>query len=103
MLNDVPYECEYCYDGVCTNADSECRADYCPVIEYPEICKYAKEKQGNTMTPMQAWGIVSSNLMELYKLKYTNNFKGYTEADTMAEVICFKALQEMEERGADNG
>ena len=57
----------------------------------------------NNMTPMQAWHIISANLMELYKLKRTENFKGFTDADIQAEVICFRALKEMEERGADNG
>ena len=50
------------------------------------------------MTPMEAWGIISANLMGLYKLKRTEYYRGYTEADTEAEVICFKALQKMEER-----
>jgi hypothetical protein len=50
------------------------------------------------MTPMEAWGIISANLMELYKLKKTDTFKGYVDADVEAEVICFKALQEMYER-----
>jgi hypothetical protein len=50
------------------------------------------------MTPMEAWGIISSNLMELYKCKRTETFKGYTDADLEAEVLCFKALREMYER-----
>ena len=52
------------------------------------------------MTPMEAWYIISANLMDLYKMRRaTYGGKGYTEADTEAEVICFKALQEMEKRG----
>jgi hypothetical protein len=50
------------------------------------------------MTPMEAWGIISANLTELYKLKKTDTFKGYTEADLDAEVWCFIALKEMYER-----
>lgn len=50
------------------------------------------------MTPMQAWHIISANLAELAKRKKTKNFKGYTDNDVQAEVICFKALKEMEER-----
>lgn len=53
------------------------------------------------MTPMEAWGIISANLMELYKLKRTDTFKGYTEADIEAEVICFTALR-LCERGEEN-
>ena len=52
----------------------------------------------NEMTPMQAWHIISANLAELYKLKRGNNFKGYTDNDVQAEVICFKALKEMDGR-----
>lgn len=43
------------------------------------------------MTPMEAWGIVSSNLN-----RYANE-KGYTKADIEAEVICFYALKKLEE------
>jgi hypothetical protein len=58
------------------------------------------------MTPMEAWHIISANLMELYKLKRTDTYKGYTDADVTAEVICFGALKNLEkdyERGVDNG
>ena len=55
------------------------------------------------MTPMEAWRVISANLTELYKLKKTASFKGYCDADIEAEVICFKALQEKEKKGADNG
>lgn len=51
------------------------------------------------MTPMEAWRVISANLMELSKLKKTDTFKGYVDADIEAEVICFKALQEMDKRG----
>lgn len=54
------------------------------------------------MTPMEAWGIISANLMELYKCKRTDTFKGYTDADIEAEAICFKALREMYERSEKN-
>ena len=50
------------------------------------------------MTPMEAWGIISANLLEAYRNKRTDAFKGYTDEDLAAEVMCFKALQEMEKR-----
>lgn len=50
----------------------------------------------NKMTPMEAWHIISANLMELYKLKRTKNYKGFTDADVQAEVICFRALKNLE-------
>ena len=52
----------------------------------------------NEMSPMDAWHIIAANLAELYKLKRTDTYKGYTDADVQAEVVCFKALKEMEER-----
>lgn len=47
------------------------------------------------MTPIEAWHIISANLAEFYKMRRTNTFKGWTEADTEAEVIAFQALQRM--------
>lgn len=52
------------------------------------------------MTPMEAWRIILANLANLYKMRRAMNpkDKGYTEAETQAEVICFQALKEMQER-----
>ena len=52
------------------------------------------------MTPIEAWRIISANMMELYKKRRADNpnFKGYTDIEIEAEVICFKALEEMERR-----
>lgn len=30
----------YSDEGICTNGESPCVADYCPVIEYPEMCEH---------------------------------------------------------------
>ncbi len=38
--------CEHCVDGICTNADSPIRADYCPVKDVPKVCKWEK-RSGN--------------------------------------------------------
>ena len=53
------------------------------------------------MTPLQAWSIISGNLSHLYKMPKANSsgsFKGYTDEDLEAEVMCYKALKEMQER-----
>ena len=56
------------------------------------------------MTPMEAWHIISANMMQLYKIRRANNpnFKGYTDAELEAEVICFKALGLMEQQEKQN-
>lgn len=33
-------ECKYDYEGFCVNDDCPYRADFCPVGEFPEVCKY---------------------------------------------------------------
>ena len=51
------------------------------------------------MTPMEAWSIVSANLAHLVRLRRCQGDpKGFTDAESEAEVITFKALQEMQER-----
>lgn len=39
--------CKWYNDEFCTNDKSPCVADYCPVVEYPELCKFmeAEEKR----------------------------------------------------------
>ena len=53
------------------------------------------------MTPMEAWGIISANLANHYKMRRATNpkDKGYTDAEIEAEIMCFQALKEMQERG----
>lgn len=51
------------------------------------------------MTPMDAWHIISANLAHLVRLRRCQGDpKGFVPADTEAEVMAFKALQEMQER-----
>lgn len=58
------------------------------------------KRKDDSMTPMEAWHIISANLLNLYKMRraLNNNEKGYTQTEIDAEVICFEALKEMEER-----
>ena len=60
------------------------------------------------MTPKEAWSIISANLALLYSIRKEllqrgEGYKGYTDADLEAEVVCFKALQEMQERMKKDG
>lgn len=53
------------------------------------------------MTPLEAWHIISANLNELYKQRRamfpdSKEYKGYTDAEVEAEIICFVALREEE-------
>ena len=40
-------ECEYCIDEICVNADCPMRADFCPVSDIPDVCKYEKWSEEN--------------------------------------------------------
>ncbi len=37
-------ECIYCKDEVCVNADCPLCADFCPVIDTPDLCKWEKRE-----------------------------------------------------------
>lgn len=51
------------------------------------------------MKPMEAWSIISANLAHLVRIRRCQGDpKGYVDAETEAEVITFKALQEMQQR-----
>ena len=41
-----PKECRYCKDEFCVNADCPMRADYCPVVDHPGVCRY--EERGSS-------------------------------------------------------
>jgi hypothetical protein len=38
-------DCKYCEDEFCVNADCPMCCDYCPVPDYPEVCRF--EDRGN--------------------------------------------------------
>ena len=42
-------KCKWEQDEFCVNADCPCCADWCPVMDYPEICKFA-EMEGQKRT-----------------------------------------------------
>lgn len=51
------------------------------------------------MTPMEAWSIISANLMHLVRIRRCEGDpKGYVDAEAEAEVICFQALKQMQNR-----
>lgn len=45
-------ECKWCQDEICVNDQSPMRADYCPVPDTPDVCRYEeREKAGYVLTP----------------------------------------------------
>lgn len=41
------YECKYCQDEVCVNADCPLVADFCPVVDTPNVCKFEERPLNN--------------------------------------------------------
>ena len=44
-------DCKYYQDEFCVNASSPCVADYCPCVEYPELCRYYQGKNYLCVNP----------------------------------------------------
>ena len=40
-------ECKYCYDEVCVNVDCPLLADFCPLQNDPDVCKWEDRSQKN--------------------------------------------------------
>lgn len=41
--------CKWYHDEFCVNDKSPCVADYCPVVQYPELCKYREQENAETV------------------------------------------------------
>ena len=57
------------------------------------------------MTGLEAWKIISANMVNLYKLRGSvngTNRKCYSDEEIQAEVICFAALKEFDERNKND-
>lgn len=39
-------DCDWFEDEFCVNSDCPAVADYCPVAEYPEMCRFRKPRRG---------------------------------------------------------
>ena len=37
--------CLYCLDEICVNADCPMCADYCPVVDFPDVCKHEERER----------------------------------------------------------
>ena len=44
------FECKWCQDEVCVNAQCPMCADYCPVPDTPDVCKHEDRGDDNEQT-----------------------------------------------------
>ena len=38
-------DCKYCQGEICVNADCPMRADYCPVVDVPGVCRFEEREE----------------------------------------------------------
>ena len=38
-------ECKWRYAEICCNADCPVRADYCPTVDYPGVCRFEEREE----------------------------------------------------------
>ncbi len=43
-------DCKWMWDEFCVNPDCPMRADYCPVVDYPGVCRFEKREEQNEET-----------------------------------------------------
>lgn len=77
--------CKWYNDEFCTNGDSPCVADYCPVAEYPELCKY-KECEKNEETNIPYFVIRDKKTGLYFRGKGVNRWGKYFNQATIYRV-----------------
>ena len=40
-------DCKYCQDEICVNADCPMCAEYCPVVDFPGMCRFEERNKTN--------------------------------------------------------
>ena len=40
-------DCKYCQDEVCVNADCPMCCDFCPVVDFPGVCRFEEREERN--------------------------------------------------------
>lgn len=66
-------ECKYCVHEMCVNDDCPLSADYCPVPDVPDVCKFeerSEKKTGMTKPPLGVsphWFMYRRRIEELHE------------------------------------
>ncbi len=58
--------CKYYSDEFCTNDSSPCVADYCPVVQYPELCKYREQEDDSAIRKKVEYIVKNRNKPDLH-------------------------------------
>ena len=76
--------CKWYNDEFCTNEDSPCIADYCPVWEYPELCKFREEDKCYSILGKNKKEIAS----DIRELRYSIEKEGkFYKIATFMEIV----------------
>ena len=67
-------DCKYCQDEVCVNADCPMRADFCPVVDFPGVCRF--EDRGGEGAPEKADALHIVHCVDC-KHKYFKDFSAF--------------------------
>jgi hypothetical protein len=79
-------DCKWCKDGVCVNADSPLRADFCMVVDIPGICKF-EDRSKFSMEKLEKlieddYGSIEEDLVE-----YLQNHRDVFDIARVANLI----------------
>lgn len=58
--------CKWYHDEFCTNDKSPCVADYCPVVQYPELCKYREQESSDAIRKNVEYIVKNRKKMDLH-------------------------------------
>ena len=67
-------DCKYCKNEVCVNADCPMRADFCPVVDFPGVCRF--EDRGGEGAPEKADSLNIVHCVDC-KHKYFKDFSAF--------------------------
>ena len=121
--------CKYCYQEFCVNDACPVRGDYCPVVDYPGVCRYEaieplerflaaqdesyeialeEIKAGHKETHWMWWifpqykGLGKSDISAHYAIQSQEEAKAYWEHPILGDRLreCIKALLELKTNDA---
>jgi hypothetical protein len=91
-------DCKWYHDEFCTNGDSPCVADYCPVVEYYTLCKYYENDTDTTVGMIRRAPPITPEGEPYVRFTKPNAHKTiFTFSGSVEDFKIYKQLQKLED------
>lgn len=79
-------KCKWCYDEVCVNSDCPMCTEYCPLDNFPGVCRFEERNESSDNNDKCKW--ISVENKELLDKVLEEHKKQYPDEDDVELIVC---------------